>query len=117
MNSFLETIELFLADHGIYMLTFVLMALGLFGMIFCSNYMKKIMCMNILQVSIILFFLTLGQKDGGTLPVIMGEITEAEKIYQSTSARTYAYSHSSKSGYYRSRTGSSYENKRFIRNH
>jgi len=79
MNSFLETIELFLADHGIYMLTFVLMALGLFGMIFCSNYMKKIMCMNILQVSIILFFLTLGQKDGGTLPVIMGEITEAEK--------------------------------------
>lgn len=78
MESLKDTIELFLADHGIYMLTFVLMALGLFGMIFCSNYMKKIMCMNILQVSIILFFLTLGQKDGGTLPVIMGDITEAD---------------------------------------
>ena len=77
MTSLSVTIELFLANHGIYMLTFILMALGLFGMIFCSNFMKKIMCMNILQVSIILFFLTFGQKDGGTLPVIVESITDA----------------------------------------
>ena len=74
----MNTIDLFLANYGIYMLTFILMALGLFGMIFCSNYMKKLMCMNVLQVSIILFFLTFGQKDGGTLPVIMGTITDSE---------------------------------------
>jgi len=78
MNSTMNTIDLFLADYGIYMLTFILMALGLFGMIFCSNYMKKLMCMNVLQVSIILFFLTFGQKDGGTLPVIIGTITDSE---------------------------------------
>lgn len=78
MNSTMNTIDLFLVDYGIYMLTFILMALGLFGMIFCSNYMKKLMCMNVLQVSIILFFLTFGQKNGGTLPVIMGTITDSE---------------------------------------
>ena len=71
MNSFLNTIESILANNGIYMLTFILMAIGLFGMICCSNLMKKLMCMNILQVAIILFFLTFGQKTSGTLPVLM----------------------------------------------
>ena len=53
------------------MLTFVLMALGVYGMIVCVDYMKKLMCMNILQVAIIFFFLTFGQKEGATLPVAM----------------------------------------------
>ena len=36
------SLELFLAEKGIYMLTFILMGLGLFGMIVCGNYKKKI---------------------------------------------------------------------------
>ena len=52
----MEKLEFFLASNGIYMLTFILLALGLFGMIACSNYMKKLMCMNVLQVAIIFFF-------------------------------------------------------------
>lgn len=78
MNNLIENLEYFLADRGIYMLCFILMAIGIYGMVMCSNYMKKIMCMNILQVSIIFFFLTFGQKDGGTIPVLMGEIFSAE---------------------------------------
>ena len=67
----IDIIETFLADKGIYMMTFILMGLGILGMISCGNYMKKIMCMNIMQVSIIFFFLALGQKEQGTLPVIV----------------------------------------------
>ena len=72
------SLELFLAEKGIYMLTFILMGLGVFGMIVCGNYMKKIICMNIMQVAIVFFFLTLGQKDGGTLPVLVQNLFGAE---------------------------------------
>ncbi len=75
----IDKIEYFLADTGIYMLTFVLMAVGIFGIIRCSNYMKKLMCMNVMQVSIIFFFLTLGQKDGATLPVLVSGLTSASE--------------------------------------
>ena len=42
----IDILETFLAEKGIYTLTFILMGLGIFGMIFCGNYMKKIMCEN-----------------------------------------------------------------------
>ena len=79
MTEILDNLEFFLADRGIYMLTFVLLAIGIYGMVVCSNYMKKLMCMNILQVSIIFFFLTFGQKEGGTLPVALTEVLQAEE--------------------------------------
>ena len=68
----------FLTEKGIYTLTFILMGLGIFGMIICGNYMKKIMCMNFMQVSIIFFFLALGQKEQGTLPVIVENLLGAD---------------------------------------
>ena len=43
MNDLIIMLEIFLADRGIYMLTFVLFAIGIYGMIVCSNYMKKLM--------------------------------------------------------------------------
>lgn len=78
MNNFLIILENFLAESGIYVLTFILMALGIFGMIVSGNYMKKLMCMNILQVSIIFFFLTFGQKNGATLPIVLEHLLGAE---------------------------------------
>ena len=65
-------------DPMAYMLTIVLLAIGIYGMIVCSNYMKKLMCMNIMQVSIIFFFLTFGQKDGATIPVTMNNLFSAD---------------------------------------
>ena len=59
----------FLASKGIYFLTAVLLSLGIYGMISCKNYMKKLICMNIMQVAVIFFFLCFGQKTGGTIPV------------------------------------------------
>ena len=78
MTDMIEKLEYFLADRGIYMLTIVLLAIRIYGMIVCSNYMKKLMCMNIMQVSIIFFFLTFGQKDGATIPVTMNNLFSAD---------------------------------------
>lgn len=71
-------IDYFLATKGIYMLTMILFFLGIFGMAFCGNYMKKLICMNIVQVAVIFFFLCLGQKDGGTIPVTIEGIFDAD---------------------------------------
>ena len=50
-------------------------------MIVCNNYMKKLICMNIMQVAVIFFFLCLGQKNGGTIPVAMdGAVKASEYI-------------------------------------
>ena len=38
----IDIIETFLAEKGIYMMTFILMGLGIFGMVSSGNYMKKI---------------------------------------------------------------------------
>lgn len=71
-------INLFLAERGIYMLTIILFFLGMMGMAVCGNYMKKLMCMNIMQVAVIFFFLCLGQKNGGTIPVSLEGFLNAE---------------------------------------
>lgn len=70
----IERLEFFLADRGIYMLALILMAVGVYGMISCGNYMKKLICVNIMQVAIIFFFLTFGQKDQATLPVLLEDV-------------------------------------------
>ena len=70
-------INTFLADKGIYMLTLLLLSLGVAGVIVCNNYMKKLICMNVMQVAVIFFFLCLGQKSPGTIPVAMDTVVNA----------------------------------------
>lgn len=70
-------INTFLADKGIYMLTLLLLSLGVAGVIVCNNYMKKLICMNVMQVAVIFFFLCLGQKSSGTIPVAMDTVVKA----------------------------------------
>ena len=75
----MTVINYFLAEKGIYMLTMILFFLGVYGIATCSNYMKKLICMNIMQVAVIFFFLCLGQKLGGTIPVTLTDIVLAEE--------------------------------------
>ena len=70
-------INTFLAAKGIYMLTLLLLSLGVAGVIVCNNYMKKLICMNVMQVAVIFFFLCLGQKSPGTIPVAMDTVVKA----------------------------------------
>ena len=67
----IELLNTFLATKGIYILTLILFFVGVYGMVMCRNYMKKLLSMNIMQVAVIFFFLCLGQKFGGTLPIQM----------------------------------------------
>ena len=75
-----DTLNLFLAEKGVYILTLILFFLGLYGMIMCHNYMKKLMSMNVMQVAFIFFFLCFGQKFGGTVP-IFDEALPAAAMY------------------------------------
>jgi multicomponent Na+:H+ antiporter subunit C len=52
-----------------YWLIAVLILVGIYGMMAKRNLLKKLMGMNILQVAVILFFLTLSPKHGATMPV------------------------------------------------
>jgi len=58
-----------LSEYVIYCLIIALFMIGLFGMIYKNNLVKKLMAMNIMQVAVIIFFLVLGQKTGGTIPI------------------------------------------------
>ena len=68
-----------LASKGIYFLTLLLLLLGVYGMVSCKNYMKKLICMNIMQVTVIFFYLCFAQKKGGTIPVALDTIVNANK--------------------------------------
>ena len=68
-----------LASKGIYFLTLLLSLLGVYGMVSCKNYMKKLICMNIMQVAVIFFYLCFAQKKGGTIPVALDTIVNADK--------------------------------------
>lgn len=68
-----------LASKGIYFLTLLLLLLGVYGMVSCKNYMKKLICMNIMQVAVIFFYLCFAQKKGGTIPVALDTIVDADK--------------------------------------
>lgn len=68
-----------LASKGIYFLILLLLLLGVYGMVSCKNYMKKLICMNIMQVAVIFFYLCFAQKKGGTIPVALDTIVNADK--------------------------------------
>ena len=74
----IESLNVFLVTKGIYMLTLILFFLGVYGMIMCRNYMKKLMSMNVMQVAVIFFFLCFGQKTGGTLPILQTGLTNPD---------------------------------------
>jgi multicomponent Na+:H+ antiporter subunit C len=61
-----------LAAHGVYWLCIVLMMTGLYIVISRDHLVKKVMGLNIFQVSVIMFYVSLGKIHGGTAPILMG---------------------------------------------
>lgn len=59
----------FFEDYSAYIMCFLLLTVGLYGMLLKRNYVKKVIGMTVFQASIILFFILLGFKEGGTVPV------------------------------------------------
>lgn len=55
--------------HMNYWFAAVLLLIGLHGMLARPNLVRKLMAMNILQVAVIMFFIALADKTGGTAPI------------------------------------------------
>ena len=60
----------FVAGQFNYWVYVVLIIVGLYGMMAKNNLMKKLIGMNIFQWAIILFYISIGAKRGGTIPII-----------------------------------------------
>jgi multicomponent Na+:H+ antiporter subunit C len=57
--------------HRMNYFTFIiLMMMGLYGIFIKTNYMKKIIGLNLLQTAIILFFISTAAKKDATIPII-----------------------------------------------
>ena len=54
-----------------YRAAIILMMIGLYIMISRGNLVKKIMGLNLFQVSVILFYVSLGKVVGGTAPILI----------------------------------------------
>jgi multicomponent Na+:H+ antiporter subunit C len=52
-----------------YWVVIVLMMIGLYTVIHRGHLVKKIMGLNIFQVSVIMFYVAMGKVDGGTAPI------------------------------------------------
>ena len=67
-------------DRWPYVATTILILIGLWGMVFKHNLVKKLIGMNIFQGAIILFFIVHAYKTGASVPVYAAEIGgEAEQ--------------------------------------
>lgn len=73
-------IETFLARYP-YWMTLMLLLIGLYGMLAKRNLLKKLIGMNIFQTAIILFFISISTKRGGTVPVILPIIGPSPERY------------------------------------
>ena len=56
-------------DQLHYWLSASLLLIGLYGMLAKPNLVRKLMAMNILQVAVIMFFISVAAKSGATVPI------------------------------------------------
>ena len=75
-------LQTFLESQWAYLLSVVLLVIGLYGMLLKRNFVKKLIGMNIFQAAIILCYIVFAYKDGASVPV-----WDAEEV--GTSAERY----------------------------
>ncbi len=59
-----------IATHYSYWIIFALMMIGLYAVISHGNLVKKLIGLNVFQVAVFLFFISLGRVDGGSPPIV-----------------------------------------------
>lgn len=67
----------FLLDHYNYWASIILMMIGFYGVINSSNLIKKLIGMTVFQVSVLLFYISMGMVKGGKMPLL----EEGETLY------------------------------------
>lgn len=63
----------FIAGHYAYWFIFVLLVIGLYGMVIKKNLVKKVIGMSIFQIAIIMFFIASSSKWNATVPILEKE--------------------------------------------
>lgn len=63
----------FFIGHYAYWFIFILLTVGIYGMIFKKNLVKKVIGMSIFQTSIILFYVAGSSKWGATVPIVSAD--------------------------------------------
>jgi multicomponent Na+:H+ antiporter subunit C len=84
VEFFLTTVK----PHFNFWVYVILMMIGLWSLIAKNNLIKKMMGLAIFQTSIILFYVSLGVKDGATIPVLESYGDYAEKAEKAEPAGT-----------------------------
>jgi multicomponent Na+:H+ antiporter subunit C len=59
-----------IADSFNYWIYIILMMIGLYALVAKNNLVKKLIGMSIFQTAIILFYVSIGYKDGATIPIL-----------------------------------------------
>ena len=70
-------------EHGVYWLCIALMMTGLYIVISRDHLVKKIMGLNIFQVSVIMLYVTMGKISGGTAPILQAQGSESGEVIYS----------------------------------
>lgn len=86
VEFFLNTVK----PHFNYWVYVILMMVGLWSVIAKNNLIKKIMGLAIFQTAIILFYVSLGVKDGATIPVLEHYPAESAEMVLADPAATVA---------------------------
>ncbi len=76
--------EAFIANFN-YWIYIILMMIGLFAMIAKKNLIKKLVGMSIFQTAIILFYVSIGVKQGATIPILPEEAVHPKTTAGETS--------------------------------
>ena len=72
-----------ITEHGVYWLCIALMMTGLYIVISRDHLVKKIMGLNIFQVSVIMLYVTMGKISGGTAPILQAQGSESGEVIYS----------------------------------
>ena len=72
----IELIKLYFS----YWMCFLLMTIGLYGILFKQNLLKKVIGLTIFQASIILFFIILAYKDKSTVPIFDESFSDKDPL-------------------------------------
>jgi len=78
-----DTIAQFLSERFEYGATTVLIAIGTYALLVKKNLVKKMIALNVVQTAIILLFIAMSLRRGGTVPIIAPGAENADVIYMS----------------------------------
>jgi len=73
LNELLVLLNKLLVERFNYCVYVVLLLIGLYAMIAKNNLIKKLIGMSIFQTAIILFYVSIGVKEGATIPIYVAE--------------------------------------------